>query len=194
MGYFNQVRFVFLGVCLTKNAADQIFNLLKLKYRKINVHTMEELFCVLNMSGHVTVHPTKPDDFADWNMFLNLFYGKYSHSESRGLIKQNHKYSYNYSQDMVGNQLLVNLQRRNLDDHNAVEHKIIEQGFFGRKDYPKNSKGLKMAVDARPAIMKAAIKQNLKSIEPPGINIFKQVELATKYKKLIPQEDWGNEL
>jgi hypothetical protein len=88
----------------------------------------------------------------------------------------------------------VNLQRSNLDEHNALKHKIIKRGFFGRKDFPKDSKGLKMAIDARPAIMKAAMEQNLNKIEPPGINIFKQVELATKYKKVIPQEDWGDEL
>ena len=38
-----------------------------------------------------------------------------------------------------------------------------------------------MAIAARPAITKAA-KENLKRIEPPGNNIFKQAELAIKYK------------
>jgi len=122
MGYFKQVNFVFLVVGHTKNAADRILNLLKLKYRKVNVHTMQELFTVLNTSGHVTIHSTKPDDFADWNTFLNLFYGKYSQSDSGGLIKQNHIFSCNYSQDRVGNQLVVNLQRSNLDEHNALKH------------------------------------------------------------------------
>ena len=138
MRYFKQVNFVFLIVGHTKNAAGRIFNLLKLKYHKVNVHPTEELFHVLNASGHVTVHPTKPEDFADCNTFLSLFYGKYSQPESGGLIKQNHIFSCNYSQDRTGNQLVVNLQKSNLDEHKVAKHRSLNKGFLEGRRTPRD--------------------------------------------------------
>lgn len=44
MGYFKQMKFVFLIVGHTKNAADCLFNTLKLGYRKSNIFTLPELF------------------------------------------------------------------------------------------------------------------------------------------------------
>ena len=60
---------------------------------------------------------------------------------------------------------------------------------MGRSNFPAGSKGFRDAVDARPAIMKDALSNELKQIECNGINIFKQVEMTTKYKKIIPVED-----
>jgi len=37
--------------------------------------------------------------------------------------------------------------------------------------------------------MKKAITENMMVLESNGINIFKRVEMATKYKKIIPLED-----
>ena len=44
MGSFKKVKFVFLIVGHTKNAADQLFNSLKHEYRKENIFTMQALF------------------------------------------------------------------------------------------------------------------------------------------------------
>jgi hypothetical protein len=43
MGYFKEVNFIFLIVGHTKNAADRIFNLVKLQYRKRNLYTFGQL-------------------------------------------------------------------------------------------------------------------------------------------------------
>jgi hypothetical protein len=194
MGYFADVNFVFLVVGHTKNAADKLFNNLKMTYRKVNVHTMDELFKVLNVSGHVTVHPAEPDDFHDWKSYLNLFYSNFSQSKGGGLIKQNHIFTCNYSRDFTGNNLNVNLRKSNLEKHQVQKHRIIRRGFYGRKDFPNNAKGLKDAIAARPGIMKEAIETKLTVLEEPGINVFKQVELATKFRKVVPLEVWEDEL
>ena len=61
---------------------------------------------------------------------------------------------------------------------------IVLNRTKGRKDYPKNANGLKQAIATRPVLMKAAIAVHLKMIECRGINIFKQVELAMKWKTI----------
>jgi hypothetical protein len=64
-------------------------------------------------------------------------------------------------------------------------------------DFEYNKKmPLKKAVEMRPAIMKVAMKDQLLELETPGINIFKQVELATKYKGIVPLDldKWEDEL
>ena len=43
VGYFKQVNFIFLMVGHTKNAADHLFNALKVEYRKKNLFTMKAL-------------------------------------------------------------------------------------------------------------------------------------------------------
>ena len=67
MGYFLSVNFIFLVIGHTKNAADRLFNSLKIEYRKQNVFTMECLVDVLNTSESVSVIPTLPDDFFDYD-------------------------------------------------------------------------------------------------------------------------------
>eukprot|EP00956_Cyclotella_meneghiniana_P014584 scaffold21901_cov59-Cyclotella_meneghiniana.AAC.1 len=189
MGYFKQVNFVFLVVGHTKNAADRIFNLLKLKYRKCNIYTMPQLVETLNESEHVTIHETQPSDFHDWETYLNHFYPNYSKSGEGGRIKQNQIFSCEYQSNRSGNKLNAHLKQSDLAEDDVVLHNTVKQGFMGRSNFPAGSKGFRDAVDARPAIMKDALSNELKQIECNGINIFKQVEMATKYKKIIPVED-----
>ena len=66
IGYFKEVTFVFLVVDHTKNAADRLFNVLKRVYRKDNIDPGEEMLGKLNVSNHVTVHPTTKQEFFDW--------------------------------------------------------------------------------------------------------------------------------
>ena len=40
--------------------------------------------------------------------------------------------------------------------------------------------------------MRRALKEKLKVIECPGLNIYKQLELYKHYKPIIPQEWWGD--
>jgi hypothetical protein len=88
MGYFKNVNFIFLIVGHTKNAADSLFNSLKHEYRKKNLFTMEALFDCLSVSECVTVVPTLPEDFLDYNRLFNDVYRNLA-----GKVKLNHIFS-----------------------------------------------------------------------------------------------------
>ena len=82
----------------------------------------------------------------------------------------------------------VHIRESDLPDV-VYKHKTIKSGFFGRSDFPKTSSGLGDAIAARKDIIKKAMTENLMMLENNGINIFKRVEMTTKYKKIIPLED-----
>jgi hypothetical protein len=84
-GYFKKVNFVFLVVGHTKNAADCLFNSLKHEYRKQDLFTMEQLIGALSASDCVSVIPTVPEDFYDYDMLFKDLYRPLS-----GKVKQNH--------------------------------------------------------------------------------------------------------
>ena len=76
LGYFKRVNFIFLVVGHTKNAADCLFNCLKLEYRKKNLLTFQDMLEALNRSELVTIHPASPLDFLEYDKLMNKFYGK----------------------------------------------------------------------------------------------------------------------
>ena len=84
MGYFKQVNFVFLIVGHTKNAADRLFNCLKVQYHRQNIYTMDQLLNVLDDSPKVTVHQATASDFFDWDSYLHLFYSDFKKAGSEG--------------------------------------------------------------------------------------------------------------
>ena len=110
------------------------------------------------------------------------------------MIKQNHIFTCNYSLDFIDNNLNVNLRKSNMEQNQVHKHRIIRRGFLGRKDFPNNAKGMKDAIAVRPGIMKEAIETKLTVTEEPGINVFKQVELETKFRNVVSIEDWEDEL
>jgi hypothetical protein len=82
---------------------------------------------------------------------------------------------------------------------------IIKNGFYGRygfedgsyclEDYSYDKKmPMTKAVEARGAIMRAALSDKLNVLEAPGINIWKQVEMYSKYRKHLPLDVWEDQL
>jgi hypothetical protein len=57
----------FLIVGYTKNAADRLFNFLKIEYQKQNIFTMESLVDLLTTPKLVTVLLTSPNHFFAYN-------------------------------------------------------------------------------------------------------------------------------
>jgi hypothetical protein len=57
---------------------------------------------------------------------------------------------------------------------------------------PKGGKGLKEAIKNRPTDIKSHRAKVLRAIKPPGINIYKRVEMHTKYKPIVPIECQDN--
>ena len=64
---------------------------------------------------------------------------------------------------------------------------------MGRSSYPGGPKGFKAAVTP-PTNIKAYMNKYLRTIDAHGINMFKRVELNTKYRSIILIEDQDNEL
>jgi hypothetical protein len=60
---FPKVTLFFLVKGHTKNAADRMFNLLKLTYNCKDIFTYDQLFDVLNANEHVHVHKMEPCHF-----------------------------------------------------------------------------------------------------------------------------------
>ena len=186
-GYFIDVWFVFLIVGHTKNAADRLFNLLKIQYRQKNIYTMPVLLEQLGESDFVTIDPSAEPDFNDWDSFLNNFYSTFS-----GKVKKNHIFHVNRDTMRKENQVRVELRESNLDDDKISYHRAIKQGFSTRKNYPPGGKGLKVAINNRGTDIRAARSTLLHQIEAPGMNVYKQVEMFKNYRPLVPPEFQGD--
>ena len=108
MGYFKKVKFVFLIVGHTKNAADRLFNSLKHEYHKENIFTMQALFDCLSVSDSVMVVSSVAKDFLDYDALFDDIYCPHT-----GKVKQNRIFS------CSGDNLLpvIELRASNLDEH-----------------------------------------------------------------------------
>ena len=116
MGYFAQVNFNFLIVGHTKNAADRLFNSLKHEYRKKDIFTMDVLTEALNVSECVTVIPTMPEDFFNYDKLFKDIYSKLD-----GIVKKNHIFSF-----LEDNQLKY--RESNLEQHATFTRKLLKRG------------------------------------------------------------------
>jgi hypothetical protein len=73
LGYFLEINFIFLVVGHTKNAADRLFNSLKVMYWKKNLYTFHQLVEALGTSRTITVHPTVSEDFLNYGNLFDFF-------------------------------------------------------------------------------------------------------------------------
>lgn len=118
MGYFNTVNFVFLIVGHTQNAADCLFNSLKHEYRKNNIYTMQALIEHLSASDSVTIWPSEPDDFLNYDALFNDIY-----CDLLGKVQQNHIFS--CSRDCL--LPILSLQESNIDEHQVSNHAVSKK-------------------------------------------------------------------
>jgi hypothetical protein len=177
MGYFKSVNFIFLVVGHTKNAADRLFNLLKMVYRKSNVQTFGSLIGVCGKSPHVTPIAVFLDgDFLEYSVFLLEFYNSIKD------IREQHIFSCSVQSDgSIYNplkQLLLTVRKLDLDEHAAVSKNSIKKTFPNMKDEEYDPD----PIAARPTIMKA---YGIKTIPLQGIPDFKRMQLYKNYRKHI---------
>jgi hypothetical protein len=132
MGYFKSVNFIFLVVGHTKNAADRLFNLLKMIYRRSNVQTFGSLLGVCGKSPHVTPIAVVDGDFQDYSIFLLEFYNTIKD------IREQHIFSCSVQSDgSIYNplkQLLLTVRKSDLDEHVAVSKNCIKKTFPSMND------------------------------------------------------------
>jgi len=163
MGYFKKVEFMFLIVGHTKNAADSLFNSLKHEYRKKNLFTMQALFDCLGVSECVTVVPTLPEDFLDYDRLLNGIY-----RDIAGMILLNHIFTVSGDDPLP----VMELRESNLSEHPISKHVLSKRG--------KQLRGV--------AELKAKSDTLLLPIKCGGMNPYKMVEMWKKYRPLVPVE------
>jgi hypothetical protein len=167
MGYFKSVQFILLVVGHTKNAADRLFNSLKLEYRKENLFMFDDLARTLDQSATVTVHRTVANDVLDYEKLLDGMYRKLA-----GQIKQNQS----FSGDDDGSEMMIRKS-------NPVEHQ--EYILRIRK---KNWENV-----GRTELIEYAEKV-LKPITCVGLNPYKMVKMFKNYRPVVPVEFHSDEL
>jgi hypothetical protein len=72
--YYRRVNIIFLVAGHTKNAADRLFNLLKVQYRKRQVFSMEQLQQTLDENEYVNCIKVDEDEFYDFGKFEDSIY------------------------------------------------------------------------------------------------------------------------
>jgi hypothetical protein len=163
MGYFRRVNFIFLVVGHTKNAADRLFNSLKHEYRKQDIFTMEVLIEKLSASDCVTVIPTVPDDFFNYD---KLFKELYRPLASK--VKQNHIFACIDDDQM-------NLRESNLDQHTATKFRLSKKGLLMNQTQ-----------------LREHTSKELMMLECAGLNPYKMVELWKNYRPHVDPIYWDN--
>jgi hypothetical protein len=163
MGYFKKVNFIFLIVGHTKNAADSLFNSLKHEYHKKNLLTMEGLFDCHGVSECVTIVPTLPEDFLDYDRLFNNIYRNLA-----GKVKMNHIVSISGDGPLP----VIELHENNLDEHPISNHPLLKKG-----------KAFSSAAE-----LKAHSATLLLPVRCLGMNPYKSVEMWKNYQPLVLME------
>ena len=77
-GYFKNVEFIFYIRGHTKNVCDRLFNLLKIRYHKSDIYTMEMLVDILNKMDDITFIHVSSDIFYNYDKMLDNFYKNFN--------------------------------------------------------------------------------------------------------------------
>ena len=153
-----------------------------------NIFTVKDPEEKLAATDEVKIHPSSEGDFKDYINFLDLFYSDFTRK-----VKQNHIFGWSI-ENQIGNHLQCDLHKSNLDKHKMVKHNSFNRNFFGRHNYPKTEQGLKEAIDACPWSIKDYWEEYLKTIKAPSIIIYKQVEMGTNYRGVVPAKKRHDEV
>jgi hypothetical protein len=161
--YYRRVNIIFLVAGHTKNAADRLFNLLKLTYRKSQVYNMDQLEEMLNRNQYVECIKVGKEDFKDYGSFEDSLY------KTQPLSGHTKKYQLFYCTD-ENPTVLIGKE----DNISTTEH---------RMDLKKNSE-----VERSQILNDFDVERMDKLNDVEGIRLIKQVELYTKWRKHVPDE------
>ena len=196
MDYFEEVEFMFLIVGHTKNPADRLFNLLKQRYRSMNLFTMEDLIECVNGNESVTALQSEGDDFKDFMDYQKEFYKPFatntilkyhifrSHKDDKGVIRY-------YESDLERQEettLLADAARLQkfapLDQSDTQKLDELERNLKVMKDNTSQRLSRNLGDDVN---RKAAMTQaTMRTLPVPRIRDINQVEM-TKFKKFVPE-------
>jgi hypothetical protein len=72
--HFQEVEFIFYTRGHTKNLCDRMFNLLKKRYHKRQIYSIQKITSLLNEVDNVFYHHVTSEVFFDFQHLLNKFY------------------------------------------------------------------------------------------------------------------------
>ena len=167
-GFFPEVKIVFLVKGHTKNAADRLFNLLKLIYHRKNIYTYHDLYTNLDANGFVTVHKIRQKNFHD---HLEWQQTKMYRPPEGGEFKQSHVFTIRKH----GTCTLTTLIKQDCNDSIQRYNSLLPKKADKAKVYPKEERARRIK----------NMEADLNELVPSGLRPIKQVELYTKWAKLL---------
>jgi hypothetical protein len=162
LNYFEEVEFIFYVRGHTKNVCDRMFNLLKKRFHKSQVFSLEKLSLLLNEIENVHYHHVDAAVFYNYQMLLGRFYL----GIPSGAIKKNHFFWAQQNKPTTMHRLSF---------FNDVDGEV--QSFDHCISMADHSSELVSSL------------QNKVQLSPPGLKPIKQVELWKKWGPLIPEDE-----
>ena len=169
---FPKVTLFFLVKGHTKNAADRMFNLLKLSYHCCDIFTYDQLTSKLNQNEYVNVFQTRPKHFNDHLEWQDKHY----RTPTGGEFKQTHVFTIESATN--GRQPHVLLKRDDCDAPIRLDNLIPNA---------RSRKAKRMTKEERRESI-GNMERDLKLLTPTALKPIKQVELWKKWGPLLPEE------
>ena len=168
---FPVVQIFFLVKGHTKNSADRLFNLVKLRYHKVDTFTYDKLYDTVNENPYINVHKMLPEDFKDHLEWQDKMY----RTPAGGQFKQSHVFTiYNTGRQNAASTLI---KQATIESNERIDS-LLPTG--------KNKKAIVHTKEDRKRLI-ANMEADLKQLTSPGLRPIKQVELWKKWGPLLPE-------
>jgi hypothetical protein len=167
---FPKITLFFLVKGHTKNAADRMFNLLKLSYHAKYIFTYYQLHGILNENQYVNVTKMKRENFHNHLEWQNRYY----HSPAGGEFNKTHVFT--ICSNNYGRQPTLIIKQDNYEAECQIDSLLPTT---------RNRKARKLNEEVRAAAI-ARMKVDLKELIPTPLRAIKQVELWKKWGPLLP--------
>ena len=160
-GWFKKVNYIFLIKGHTKNACDRMFNMLKIKWHKSNVYSMEQAIEVLNAAENVTAIEAG-HIHVDYASLFDRWYKQ----PASGSIQKNHIFS--FCSDTIKNVILTSKSSHIAAVTSTQSIKKID------KNVPDHVRKMDL------------LWAKVTFLPKPGLKPIKQVHLYTKWRSVVP--------
>ena len=177
---FPRIRLLFLVKGHTKNAADRMFNLLKLSYHNKDIFTYEQLYETLNTNQYVDVFKMRPCHFHDHRKWQDTVYK----TPAGGEFNTTHAFSIsapNYNIQGSNRQRVTTTTLLKQDNNESIVR------YDNLLPTTRSRKARRMNPEER-ARKIANMEEELVQLVPTGLKPIKQVELYKKWRPLLPEE------
>jgi hypothetical protein len=195
MDFFEEVKLMFLIVGHTKNPADRLFNLLKQRYRSMNLFTMKDLIECVDGNESVTALQSEGDDFKDFMAYQKEFYKPFatntilkyhifsSHKDDKGVIRY---YESELDRQEETTLLTESMRLQKFAPLDVNDTKRLEELELKLKQIKKETTQCLAKNQGDPNRKAAMTQATMETLPTPGIKDIKQVKM-TKFTKFVPQ-------